>query len=68
MIAPRDPRRARLASIRRRITDGTYETPEKLSAALGAWLDQQPEPGDGNSGAPQQAESPSENLRRRKPK
>jgi hypothetical protein len=31
----------RLAEIRRQIAAGTYETPDKLSAALDAFLDQQ---------------------------
>ncbi len=70
MIAPRDPRRARLASIRRQIADGTYDTPEKLAAAVDAFLAQYEashvEIVDYDD-APQ-PESPSEQLRRRKPK
>jgi|GEM_PF-1460699 hypothetical protein len=70
MIAPRDPRRARLASIRRQIADGTYETPDKLAAAIDAWLEQHEatciESIDCDDAPP--PESPSEQLRRRKPK
>lgn len=32
-------RLARIAEIRRQIAVGTYETPEKLEAAIDAWLD-----------------------------
>jgi hypothetical protein len=38
MIAPRDPRRARLEVIKHAIATNTYETPEKLAAALDAFL------------------------------
>ncbi len=69
MIAPRDPRRARLASIRSRIADGTYDTPDKLAAAVDAWLTQHDaaeiQADDCDDARP---ESPSEQLRRRKPK
>lgn len=69
MIAPRDPRRARLASIRRRIADGTYDTPDKLAAAVDAWLTQHDATeGQVDDGEVNRPESPSEQLRRRKPK
>jgi hypothetical protein len=34
-----EPRNERIARIRREIAAGTYETPEKLSRALDAFLD-----------------------------
>ena len=34
-----DQRKARLAEIRRQIAEGTYETPEKISAAVDKMLE-----------------------------
>jgi hypothetical protein len=50
MPAPSDPllRREYLARLRREIDAGTYETPEKLAAALDNFLDH-PERGDRTS-------------------
>jgi len=39
-----ETRQARLERIKREIAAGTYDTPEKMEAALGAFLDRQATP------------------------
>jgi len=43
-VEPTADRDERIAAIRREIAEGTYETPEKLSAALDAFLKEAEKP------------------------
>lgn len=67
MIAPRDPRRARLAVIKDQIASDTYDTPSKMAAALDAFLLQHGVQPDCPP-APPKPLDPNEKLRRKKPK
>ncbi len=67
MIAPRDPRRARLAVIKDQIASDTYDTPEKMAAALDAFLVQHGMQLECPAEQSKQLD-PNEKLRRKKPK